>query len=861
MVDIVNPLTILPQGATPNMEIYKNKYDAISNEYAANKETFQTLGLQFRKDEVEVAPKYAPIVQSTWNNVLSDVKTFVDMGDYVGLDGIIDDSAYKYLSDKNLATAKYNTAIYNKGQEDMQKLLLSGDLTYEMKSQLDAKQPLPDIQQDGTLQKMQQFDLGVKYNSPNPVISQLLQRTGSYTAETANKKIDINKVEFHTLRKNDAIPTDAVEIPGLLSNGTAYVSNDGGHLFLKYTDNIEGSMSSWLGDKELYIYTALSNDQTIMPYYDKMAELYRSNGITHQNGDPFTSIELMLDDTKLIGKLAYVKKTSTGEEDHLNYLGNTDKTPESPPKTTGYVVPITVEHTASKRKNKRNIVNDFTALSNDSSDLFNTKVSIQQAELNIANLQRELNDPANANNVHKKDELARKVIELRNLKDKYKTSQVSYNIKSDIFKRTIHEQYKNNNIKYTGNSIISDEQVNALNLAFSKPSNPNETNTEFIPDLSSIVEDIMYVIDNYMPSTKDIAIEFLLRNAGIETLDVQVGLNEYVTKKLKEQGDIPTNPMHRSMYDQHINTLENLVNFKIGDIIREYNNALKSSVNNGEIAIETGLVIGSDETNELLSNLVKTKLNGVIRGFDINGNNLADDAASETKSSIEGALIHNGVITPTLNSQDGYMLIGVAYSSSDQSLSGNNTRGLHNTYVYLDAKTTKSIVNEIITTTNLSDDLKDKFAYIIKQDDNGIYMTSHSKLATVANIGESNLSKYQIDGLPDVWDVDAEGNYIHNDADSDAIRDNMPKGEIVYREMYINWLKQSNEDILPQIVYKTEDNNYVSVYPIIDETGMLNVSFNRPEAEDLNKVCDYFPDIHSAFNETMKLIDLMRTSR
>ena len=292
MGEIVNNMSVLPQGVTPNMEIYNNKFNANRATYAENKMLYEKARMQMAKDEIEVAEGYQPIVENVWNNTLGGINDAIEIGDFIGLEGVIDKAALDYATDTDLNMAKYNTGKYQeqlqlaREYEKSRGSLLGGYILESVK--------LPSMNKDGSIDKMGETDFGAEYFDTTSFMKGIFDTIKADVKTASNT--DINDFQFVTVNSFDKIDGKLINVLDGAFDGEAKVDPTSGILYVKYNNSTRGGLPngvttiSKINDAKAELaYELLQRDHNAIAYFNALARI--GNKVNNTND---TAEDLML---------------------------------------------------------------------------------------------------------------------------------------------------------------------------------------------------------------------------------------------------------------------------------------------------------------------------------------------------------------------------------------------------------------------------------------------------------------------------------------------------------------------------------------------------------------------------------------
>lgn len=285
MSDIVNSMSIAPLAPQVNMQIYTNKFDNHRAIYAENKMLYEKARLQMAKDEQSVGsdPQYQDIVKQTWNKTFGSINEAIEVGDFIGLEGIIDNAALDYATDWNLNTAKSNVASYNTAIENWNKNeTKKGGL---QTSYLRQTQPLPNLDKDGNMVKKDHYEYGADYYDINMAVAKLtslLERNVEITED-----MSINDVKFVTV--DDITVKDGKLLTDLETYANVKAKYKDGIVYIKYNEHSESTKSTDVNGKGRLLLNILKKDHNAVAYFQSMSNL------SNKLGYPKSADELMED--------------------------------------------------------------------------------------------------------------------------------------------------------------------------------------------------------------------------------------------------------------------------------------------------------------------------------------------------------------------------------------------------------------------------------------------------------------------------------------------------------------------------------------------------------------------------------------
>lgn len=411
MADIVNNMAVLPKGATPNMEVYANKFDRNRATYAENKMLYDKARMQMAKDEIEVADEYQPIVEKTWNATLGSINDTIEIGDFIGLEGVIDNVALDYVTNTDLNMAKYNT---NKFKEN---LALAREVEKSrgglLGGYIKESVQLPEINKDGTIDKMGELDTGAEYFDSTAYMKTLFDSIKADVKQATNT--DITNLQFITVDSFTGI--DGKDLPEIQNyiDGEAKVDSDSGVIYVKYNNRTRGALPKGVStisgiskDKADLAYEIFKSDHKAIAYFNALSRI--GNKVKGNNTTPeqlmylaantkywqaaYSSQAIIRDDREAI--IGYPRtNTEPPEEPEVIPTGNVPAKTPTEDAGYGYTGSASRKSRRIDEANKTQIITSASELNDNINDLV-YKVNALEIERNEA-LEEFLEDRSDAN--------------------------------------------------------------------------------------------------------------------------------------------------------------------------------------------------------------------------------------------------------------------------------------------------------------------------------------------------------------------------------------------------------------------------------------------------------------------------------
>lgn len=902
-------MQVLPQAATPNMEVYKNKFDQTRNSYYKNKQMYHQMGLAMKKDELLMADKYAEagIVPNAWNGAISTMNAHIDNDDFAGLDGAIEDAAYSYATNDNLIMAKYNSSVKEKGDSDIQQLMLKGDTTLELGRLLKQNQQVPDIDPDtGTIAKMPEYDLGVKYTNPQPMVNALMARVGRTIQEGTDVDIDTNSIRFEPVTSKKDIPDTATPLIDSDGSTTGYFDSASNSYFYIYNTTERGSlpgglaMTSTLNGRERWIMQNLVNDDAIIGYYNKLAIERNKAGEFDNNNKPWTGEKILRETVVGIAPMARSEKKVFNDKEIGSFQSGGIDDDATPTESDYLPISVTVTPEGESRATVESIV---LAAGNHATNAHNATVDFEKSKEEILDIQDVMKAYSTANPTadltndaqyqQYEQNLQRAVIKMQKAETAKNQATAAWKLNNGLIHNKIGAYMIENGIERYGKGVLSADQAKliydsarylkiinvgvnggdpyegapewARYLGLLAPTKAGEEpdyvkmNVKLNDEISTEIEkDVHKILNSYLPISLDAAIaglegEMSTWEGGFIRKDNVQTLKEYARRKLVAMG-------YGDEYitDAKIQAIERTIRSTLSVGVDEFNSTY-SKIAQDTQTVTANLMLGDDALDGVNKILNGIKASGSITGSTYSGTEIITD--SPESDYIKAILKRDNSNIQLTNSSYGGQIGAIVSSVNSDGVT-------ESAFLYLDAVNSANIIGHALNQTDLSVGARRDLEFMLARGDNGEFFSTYARDFDTSAIGDSNINDiYGTDvEIPDVYDFiptekDEDGNVLNGRYANDYgyaanARKSPPMHAIKYKNTYINWLKQGDDEALIQLIAEDGLGGYTARYLVFDDKGELTLSYTRPTAEELrNKTKGYVNNFRGGMLELKREID------
>lgn len=900
MADIVKNLSVLPSAATPNMQIYGNKFESNKATFYKNKQTYQQIGLAMAKDKLAVVPEYAEDVVNTWDTTIGKLATPIEMGDFIGIDGAIDDAAFEYATNGNLLTAKYNSSIKQQGDATVMQNIASGATKAELGGYLMSQQNVPKKGADGVIPKMGQYDIGVKYYDPNAKITALMSRIGRDITAATNKTVDIDATAFKVLGDKEEPADDYIQLSDLMPGVEQYYDPKTNTNFVKYINRDRGNlvggfatMSTIGSAREAIITELLSHDQDVMGFYHALAARRNIAGKRTGNGKEWTGTLALLEDINGIRELSDNTEWHDNRSESITQTGN-GTTNKNKPYTRAMMIDVTTTPIGVGKATYRSMV---LAVGDLAGMTYETEVKLNNADINVIRLEDKIAELDKNSATYKEDyikldqELSSALILQDDLGNQVRTRQAALRLHQRHTSDMIHHDMDARGIKYNGNNVFSAKAEDNMNAildrysVFYKDENDNIIIERNQPEWlrrwglqpvttdntrkmmgtinhdvqQRIHDDIVEIMNVAMPTNNDQLISALNKKLGTNEQDLLKVLELYAHDVLTDMGHTEEN-MDEDASPIAFNTYS-----AYEAVIKEFGKNTESALSQ-QVVVTNPIIVG-DKAVDITTAILEE---GILQVGGVSGHTyLGDDIILNTAEgnelrellSTEGAKIYLSA-----DSLDGK--IGANIVAPDTSI-GNKGKTISK-FMYLTQDLTNTLIDKMLNgETPIDPKVRAHLKFITMKDDNGIYLSEYAKAFQSADINSSNMK--DVTGvdieLTNYYDLDISDpnnvKYVNESKYAEKARKSKPPREsIPYNNKYMNWVKVGDDKALLQIVSKSSDNDkLLAFYVIFNEQGQPELVHKRPSSSDIKNGISYTNDISSTLAFGANIIDMMNAKK